>query len=218
MSLHFLSIERKVTMVIRGFVCPPIRWCAKLRGVLYQGVSDMKILFRQFARLMFAMTLLIGLAVVGSTGAMAQQAAEGAYAKQIQGAWILVSIYNEQDGKRVEPFGANPRGSMILTPGGRFSIELMKASLPKFASNNRVKGTAEEYQAVVEGSVAFFGTYSILNEKDQTVGLKIEAATFPNWGGQDQKRVMTVAGDELKVINPTAAIGGTNYQIYRRAK
>ena len=61
-------------------------------------------------------------------------------AKQIQGSWTLVSIYNEQDGKKIEPFGYKPRGSLILTPNGRFSIILMRASLPKFAANNRMTG------------------------------------------------------------------------------
>ena len=44
----------------------------------------------------------------------------GTLAQQIQGSWILVSIYNEQDGKKTELFGPNPRGSLILTPDGRF--------------------------------------------------------------------------------------------------
>jgi len=95
----------------------------------------------------------------------------GTLAQQIQGSWILVSIYNEQDGKKTDVFGSNPRGSMILTPDGRFSIILMKTSLPKFASNNRTKGTAEDNQAVVQGSIAFFGSYKVANEKEQMVNL-----------------------------------------------
>ena len=139
-------------------------------------------------------------------------------AKQIQGSWILVSIYNEQDGKRIEPFGAKPRGSMILTPDGHFSMIFMRASLPKFAANNRMKGTAEENQAVVQGSLAFYGTYAVASEKEQTVNLHIEGSTFPNVDGQDQKRVMTVKGDELRVTNPTTTIGGVAYVVWKRAK
>ena len=95
---------------------------------------------------------------------------------------------------------------------------LMRASLPKFAANNRMKGTAEENQAVVQGSHATFGTYTVASDKEQTVNLHIEGSTFPNWDGQDQKRVMTVSGDELKVTNPTPTFGGTNYVVYKRAK
>lgn len=149
------------------------------------------------------------------TPALAQQ---GSLAKDIEGTWTLQSIYNEVDGKKTDVFGPNPKGLMILTPSGRFTITIMKASLPVFASNNRVKGTAEEYQAVVQGSVAYFGRYSVLSEKDKTVSMRIEASTFPNYTGQEQKRVMSVAGDEMNLTNPVAGVGGTNYLVWKRAK
>jgi len=142
----------------------------------------------------------------------------GALEKQIQGTWTLVSIYVEKDGEKIDAFGANPRGSMIFTPNGHFSTIIMKASLPKFAANNRVKGSTEENQAVVQGSVAYFGSYKIASVEDQTVSLNIVGSTFPNWDGEEQKRVMTVTGDEMKVTNPTAAIGGTSYVVWKRVK
>jgi hypothetical protein len=138
--------------------------------------------------------------------------------KQIQGTWTLVSIYNEQDGKKIEPFGAQPKGSLILTPDGRFSMIFIKAGLPKFASNNRMQGTAEENQAVVQGAHAYFGTYAVASEKEQTVNMHIEGSTFPNTDGKDQKRTMTVKGDELMVTNPTPTIGGVAYVVWKRAK
>ncbi len=147
----------------------------------------------------------------GASDVWAQEKA-GTLAQQVQGSWILVSLYVEQDGKKIEPFGSKPRGYMILTPDGRFSIILLRASLPKFASNNRVTGTAEENQAVVQGSLAHYGSYAVANEKEHTVNLRNEGSTFPNWDGQDQKRVWTVKGDELSVTNPTASGGGVAYR------
>ena len=79
-------------------------------------------------------------------------------------------------------------------------------------------GTAEENQAVVQGSHAFYGSYAVASEKEQTVNLHIEGSTFPNSDGQDQKRVMTVKGDELMVTNPTPTIGGVAYVVWKRAK
>jgi len=178
----------------------------------------MKISLKRLVQSIAAAGIVVGVAIVGSVNVSAQQVAAGAYAQQLQGTWVLVSQYVDQEGQRVEPFGANPRGMMVLTPDGHFSMILMTQTLPKFVSNNRVKGTAEEYRAVVEGSIANFGTYSILSEKDHLVSLKMMASTFPNWDGQDQKRVMTVAGDEMKVTSPTAAIGGTAYVVWKRAK
>ncbi len=151
------------------------------------------------------------------SGVMAQKKASD-FDQKIQGSWILVSIYNELDGKKSDVFGPGPRGSMILTPDGRFSIIIMKASLPKFASNNRVKGTTEENQAVVEGSVAYFGSYKTVSEKENTVSMQIEGCTFPNWDGQNQTRIMAVVGDEMKLTNPVAAVGGTNHLVWKRAK
>jgi hypothetical protein len=153
----------------------------------------------------------------GASAVWAKEKA-GPLAKQVQGSWTLVSVYVEQDGKKIEPFGSQPRGSMILTPDGRFSVILLRASLPKFAANNRMKGTAEENQAVVQGSLAHYGKYAVASEKEHTVILSNEGSTFPNWDGQDQKRIWTVKGDELSVTNPTASAGGTAYVIWKRAK
>jgi len=56
---------------------------------------------------------------------------------------------------------------------------LMRVSLPKFASDNRVKGTAEENQAIVQVSLAFYGNYEVASEKEHTVTLRIEGSTLP---------------------------------------
>ncbi len=142
----------------------------------------------------------------------------GTLAKQIQGSWTLVSIVNEKDGKKTEEFGPNPRGSLILTPDGRFSLIIMRATLPKFASNNREQGTAEENQAIVKGSIAYFGKYKVVSEKEGKVNMTVEANTFPNLDGQSWDRVISLKGDELKITNPKPSVGGTNYHIYKRAK
>ena len=139
-------------------------------------------------------------------------------AQQIQGSWILGSIYTEKNGKKSEVFGPNPRGFLNLAPDGRFVYILLRASLPKFTANNRMKGTAEENQAVVQGSFAVYGKYTVLSDKEHLVKLHIEGSTFPNWDGQDQKRVVTVSGDEMKVINPHSTVEGTDYFVWKRAK
>jgi hypothetical protein len=172
---------------------------------------------RKVASVLLVVTVLSGGMLSGASNVWSQKKG-GTLAKQIQGSWILVSIYVEQDGKKIEPFDSKPRGSMILTPDSRFSIIFMKESLPKFTSNSRVKGTAEENQAVVHGSLAYYGSYAVASEKEQTVNLRIDGSTFPNWDGQDQKRVMTVKGDEMNVTNPTSAIGGVTYFTLKRVK
>jgi len=167
--------------------------------------------------LLFVIILSVG-TLSGASDLWAQDKG-GTLTQQIQGSWTLVSIYNEQDGKKIEVFGPNPRGTMILTPDGRFAMILMNASLPKFASNVRTKGTTEENKAVVQGSIAYFGSYKVAGEKENKVNLRIEGSTFPNWDGQEQQRSMTVMGEEMMYINPTPALGGgTNYIVWKRVK
>lgn len=176
----------------------------------------MKVSVKEIARLVSVVAVIVFGMFLGASGVSAQDKGSAL----AQGSWNLVALYNETDGKRTEPFGPNPRGTMLLTPDGQFSMILMRSSLPTFASNVRTKGTVEENQTVVQGSVAAFGTYTIAGDKDQILNLHIVGSTFPNWDGQDQKRPMTVVGDELKVINPTPSIGGggTNYQVWKRAR
>jgi hypothetical protein len=124
----------------------------------------------------------------------------------VVGTWTLVSEVAHQGDKTTLPLGPNPLGSIMFDPGGRFILIIARPDLPKFAGNKRDAGTPEENKAVLAGSLAFFGTYSV-NEADNVLTLHPEASTFPNWVGADQKRYCIVAGDEMKWTNRTPAIG-----------
>jgi Lipocalin-like domain len=127
--------------------------------------------------------------------------------EQIVGTWSAVSQYVEQDGKKLEPFGSDPKGMVVYDNNGRFILVLQRASLPKFASDNRLTGTAEENKAIVQGSIAYFGRYSV-NESERKINLHYDGSTYPNWDGQDQTRLIAISGDELNVISPVSAVGG----------
>ena len=139
-------------------------------------------------------------------------------AKDLVGTWTLVSITLEQDGKKTDMYGPNPQGQAILDPNGHFSIIITRSDLPKFASNNREAGTPEENKAVVQGSIANFGTYSV-SETDKVITLHIESCTFPNWNGVDHKRLFKLSGDELSWTNPTTSTGaGASHLVWKRAQ
>jgi hypothetical protein len=113
------------------------------------------------------------------------------------GTWTLVSIrYVRPDGASIEPFGPNVKG-MLVFDGRHFATQAIAANLPKFASNNRMIGTLQEYQAVSHGVVAYFGTYTV-NEADHILTLHIERSSFPNWEETDQQRKFEFVGDELR--------------------
>jgi hypothetical protein len=138
-------------------------------------------------------------------------------AKEFVGTWMLVSSTTEREGVKSDTFGPNPKGVLVFDAGGRYVITFFAANLPKFASNNRASGTTDENKAIVTGSLAHFGTYTV-NEADKSFTFHIENATFPNWDNTEQKRAFGVSGDELKYTTPVATAGGTATLIWKRAK
>jgi len=161
---------------------------------------------------------LAGISLVAFAAGGAGNQKTGKLKQQLTGAWTMVSDTVERDGTKVAPFGPSPKGSMILTSDGHFSIVLTRPDVPKFASNSRTGGTADENKAAMEGSIGYFGTYTV-SDADKTVNLHVEASTFPNWSGTDQKRIVALSGDEMTVTNPTPSIGpGTATLVWKRAK
>jgi hypothetical protein len=138
-------------------------------------------------------------------------------AKDIVGSYSLVSAVMELNGTKSDTYGPNAKGVLILDVNGRFVMMFMRASLPKFASNNRMTGTPEENQAIVRGSFASFGVYSI-SEADKTIIFQIENATFPNFNGDKKKNSFTFSRDEFKYIVGAASGGGIAKVTWKRAK
>ncbi|MFI5022060.1 MAG: lipocalin-like domain-containing protein [Alphaproteobacteria bacterium] len=161
----------------------------------------------------FAVALLCLGVVLPGGDAMAQS-----LKKQVVGTWTVVSSINTRpDGSTFQPFGLNPNGRMILAANGRFSIQIHRPDLPKYAGNNRMEGSAEENKATVQGVISYFGTYTV-SAADHTLNFHIESSSYPNWNGTDQKRLVTVKGDEMKYTNPTASTGAKAELVWKRAK
>ena len=151
-------------------------------------------------------------AASSSSTAMAQSASD------VVGTWTLVSSVTEKDGARTDQFGSGAKGMLILDADGHFMLTIIGPDLPKFASNNRAGGTPEENKAVISKSVAMIGTYSV-SPADKTLTFKVDSATFPNWNGTEQKRLLSASGkDELKYITPTASSGGVGTVTWKRVK
>ena len=141
--------------------------------------------------------------------------ASGQSAKDLVGTWTLVSTDTvRSDGSRIPTFGDTPKGLIVFTSDGHFIYLYSRGDLPKFVSNNRITGTAEENKAVVQGSIATFGTYSVAGTD---LLIKVEHSTFPNWIGADQKRTIAVTGDQLKWTNAAGSGGGVVELVLKRA-
>jgi hypothetical protein len=159
---------------------------------------------------------LTGVTLAGASSVWAQQKAADVR-EQILGSWTLASAVVEQGGTKRELFGPNPKGVLFYDRNGHFSLMSMRPDLPKIASNNRESPTPEEASAVARGLLAFYGTYTI--DAEGNVIQHIEASSFANWNGADQKRLITISGDEMRWINPAPAVGsGTTTLLYKRAR
>jgi hypothetical protein len=144
-------------------------------------------------------------------------AAAAQSAKDFVGTWTLVSAITERDGNKIDTFGPNANGVLMFDANGHYMITFIGANLPKFASNNRASGTADENKAIIGSCLAHFGTY-VVNEADKSFTFRIDSATFPNWDKTDQQRSFVMTGDELKYMVPAGSAGGTGTVTWKRAK
>ena len=107
---------------------------------------------------MFGM-LCLGLALLSGNGA-AQQAE---LKRQLVGTWMFVSSTGKlPDGSPT--WGTNPKGVLIFTDNGYYASLIVRADVSKFAANNRLRGTADENKAAVQGGIGTFGTYTVDDE------------------------------------------------------
>jgi hypothetical protein len=136
---------------------------------------------------------------------------------RIVGTWEIVSIVSESKGNKTEPFGPHPMGYYMFDRSGHVSVVILTSDLPKFASNNKNTGTDAENKAVVQGTLANYGTYKI-DEKNHKALVHYIGSTYPNWNGTDQERAITITGDQMSLVDPATPIGGTATVTLKRAK
>jgi hypothetical protein len=158
-----------------------------------------------------AMTSL-GLALL-SGSAISQQKSLN---EQLIGTWTLVSNDNvTPGGTKRQLFGPNPKGIMILDANGRYALIALNPARPKFKGNTRLDGTPEENKAAIAGAVASFGTWSV-DEATNTLVTHVEGNLFPNDEGREQRRLVTLTGDELKRVNLNPGSGGRAEIVFKR--
>jgi len=164
------------------------------------------------------MTTALCLAVsLSSSDSLAQQKT---LKEQLVGTWTLVS--SDQvlpDGRKLKQFGANPKGISVFDANGRFFLMIASADNSKIASKDpSSKTNFEEIGGLIVESIAYYGTYTV-NEAERVAILHLEASTFPNQVGTDQKRTITsLTADELKYSSPAAMSGVQVHQVWKRAE
>ncbi len=174
-----------------------------------------------------AMTTTALLCLAVGSSASNSLAQEKLFKEQLVGTWTLVSSEQVRpDGSKLQQFGANPNGINVFDPNGRFFLMIASpgflvvasADDPKIVSNDLSATNSKKVDGLIAEPIAYYGTYTI-NEAEKVVILHLEASTFPNQVGTDQKRTITsLTADELKYRSPASMSGVEVYQVWKRAE
>jgi hypothetical protein len=152
-------------------------------------------------------------AALAGCNAMAPAAAPSAMPQRMLGSWTLVSV----TAGSAQPYGPAPQGLMSIGADGRYGIQIYRPGTPKFAVNDRTKGTDAENRAVIANGIAYFGSYR-WNERERALDIHIDQCTFPNYTGQDQKRfVQFVDDDTVHMTNAASSTGAQAVIVWKRA-
>jgi hypothetical protein len=140
--------------------------------------------------------------------------------EQLLGTWMLVAWDQVRpDGSTFQKYGTNPRGFHIFERNGRFFAMMARPDLPKIAASDPQKASPEEASAILAGSIAYYGTYTV-NEPERMVVLRMDASTFPNQLGRElPRRIVSVTANEMVYANPDATTGGGQIRLsWKRAQ
>lgn len=134
----------------------------------------------------------------------------------LAGTWILSHTEElKADGTRIQNYGPNARGLLLVDNSGRYSLQIFRKDRPHFISNDKLHGTPEEYRAAVTGISTHIGEIEA-HPKERILVFKIEAAAFPNWEGTQQKRRYKLVGDTLSYEVPPTADGTIARSVWRK--
>lgn len=123
------------------------------------------------------------------------QKESGLMQSSVLGVWKLRSFYmeNVETKERSEPFGPEPRGTLLLHPDGHMAALL--------TPRERIAPTTEAAQvAASQKLVAYAGRYRL--EPPDRLVTSVDVAWFEDWIGTDQVRTYKLDGDRLEISTP----------------
>jgi Lipocalin-like domain len=139
--------------------------------------------------------------------------------EQLVGTWLLVSSDQVRpDGSKLKQFGANPKGINVFDANGRFFVMIASADNSQIAARDSAKANSEEIGGLIAESIAYYGTYTV-NDEVKVISLHLDASTFPNQIGTDQKRAITsLTANELEYSSTGPTSGVQVHQVWKRSE
>lgn len=101
---------------------------------------------------------------------------------RVAGTWRIIAATVEVNGKTSLPYGPHPEGKLVFTSDLHFVEFIRDPRIPRFRSNERGGGTDEENRAVMAGTLALYGRYTV-DADGKFSGNTVEGSSFPNWIG-----------------------------------
>ncbi len=127
------------------------------------------------------------------------------------GTWNLLSAIAQRPNEdTINFFGENPFGRLMYDNNGNMSVFIMRTGRSKFASDDRMGGSAEEIKEAFEGTSIYCGTYEIDEDKG-TVKHYVEGDLFPNLEGTEQVRFFKLSGNQLTLSTPPISAWGKEW-------
>lgn len=140
---------------------------------------------------------LLGLAAAVAATAMTA-AARAQEPNPLVGAWTLVYANDERaEGPALPIFGPSPVGILMFDSAGNYSLQVCASGRPKYATGNRLLGTADEYRATASACNTHWGRY-VVKDREGVIVFNIRHALFPNWEGTTQIRPFRILNGLLK--------------------
>jgi hypothetical protein len=137
----------------------------------------------------------------------------------VAGCWKVVSGYLDNHGKRIDVLGPHPSGMVVFTEDFHFVVVVHNPDIPNYASEDRAKGTPEEYKTAANNSLGVYGDYTV-DENGDFLEQYVTGSTFQNLNGTKKgpdELTEKVEGNRL-LENLKIADGVTMKIVYERTK
>ena len=134
----------------------------------------------------------------------------------LTGAWELVSLQDHRpNGEVLDWMGKKPSGTLIYSPDGHMSVQIMRDPHPVVAASMwtsdgrelEASASANEIRDAYGGYYAYFGTWEV-DERARTVTHHLRGSMRPVEVGADYVRPYDLSGDQLVLRSAVSPASG----------